>query len=129
MVTPALFPPLFVALGFSPLAAVAISVLCYDPLTSFALLSIPITIPAKVACWGPFGVRPLGIENVEQFIWSFTQHMTVFLPVVSVGFALMMLYFAGRWEAIKKNWLQATVAGLIFSLTALILTFYKNPAG
>ncbi len=41
----------------------------------------------------------------------------------------MMLYFAGRWEAIKKNWLQATVAGLIFSLTALILTFYKNPAG
>jgi len=124
VVTPALFPPLFVALGFSPLAAVAISVLCYDPLTSFALLSIPITLPAKVA-WGPFGIRPPGIENVEQFIWSFTQHITIFLPVVSVGFALMMLYFVGRWEAIKKNWLQATVAGLVLSFTALILAFTK----
>ncbi len=124
VVTPALFPPVFVALGFTPLAAVAISVLCYDPLTSFALLSIPITLPAKVA-WGPFGIHPPGIKDLDHFIWSFTQHITIFLPVVSVGFALMMLYFVGKWEAIKKHWLGATVAGLTLSLTALLLAFTK----
>ncbi|HCE80170.1 MAG TPA: L-lactate permease, partial [Thermodesulfobacterium commune] len=37
MVTPAMFPPIFRILGFSPVAAIAISILCYDPLTSFAL--------------------------------------------------------------------------------------------
>ena len=124
VVTPALFPPVFVALGFTPLAAVAISVLCYDPLTSFALLSIPITLPAKVA-WGPFGINPPGIKDLDHFIWSFTQHITVFLPVVSVGFALMMLYFVGKWEAIKRHWLGATIAGLTLSLTALFLAFTK----
>ncbi len=124
VVTPALFPPVFVALGFTPFAAVAISILCYDPLTSFALLSIPITLPAKVA-WGPFGIRPPGIENVDHFIWSFTQHITIFLPVVSVGFALMMLYFVGKWDAIKKHWIGAGIAGLVLSLTALILAFIK----
>jgi lactate permease len=124
VVTPALFPPVFIALGFTPLAAVAISILCYDPLTSFALLSIPITLPARVA-WGPFGIRPPGIENAEHFIWSFTQHITIFLPVVSVGFAFMMLYFVGKWEAIKKHWVGATIAGLILSLTALLLAFTK----
>ena len=95
VVTPALFPPVFVALGFTPLAAVAISVLCYDPLTSFALLSIPITLPAKVA-WGPFGIHPPGVKDLDHFIWSFTQHITLFLPVVSIGFALMMLYIVGK---------------------------------
>jgi lactate permease len=124
VVTPALFPPVFVALGFTPLAAVAISVLCYDPLTSFALLSIPITLPARVA-WGPFGIRPPGVENLNHFIWSFTQHITIFLPVVSVGFAFMMLYFVDGWRSIKKYWKEATVAGLTLSLTALALSFLK----
>ncbi len=124
VVTPALFPPVFVALGFTPLAAVAISVLCYDPLTSFALLSIPITLPAHVA-WGPFGIHPPGIRNLDHFIWSFTQHITVFLPVVSVGFAFMMLYFVGGWKSIKKHWVGGTVAGLVLSLTALLLAFTK----
>ena len=124
VVTPALFPPVFVALGFTPIAAVAISVLCYDPLTSFALLSIPITLPARVA-WGPFNIKPPGIENVDQFICIFTQRITDFLPVVSVGFAFMMLYFVGRWEAIKKHWLVACIAGLSLSLTAFVLAYTK----
>ena len=48
-VTPALFPPLLMAIGFTPFAAVSVAVLGYDPLTSFALLSIPITIPANAS--------------------------------------------------------------------------------
>src|SRR3989304_7292136 len=49
VVTPALFPPLLVAMGFSPMASVAIAVLGYDPTTSFSLLSIPITLPAEAS--------------------------------------------------------------------------------
>ncbi|WP_457568653.1 L-lactate permease [Desulfurobacterium sp.] len=124
VVTPALFPPVFVALGFTPLAAVAISILCYDPLTSFALLSIPITLPARVV-WGPFNIKPPGIANLEQFIWIFTQKITIFLPVVSVCFALMMLYFVGRWEAVKKNFIPAVVSGLVLSLSALTMAYTK----
>jgi len=124
VVTPALFPPVFVALGFTPLAAVAIAVLCYDPLTSFALLSIPITLPAKVV-WGPFGIHPPGIENVDQFIWAFTQHITIFLPAISVFFAFMMLYFVGGWNAIKKNASHALTAGLVLSLSAMFLAYTK----
>ncbi|OMH39925.1 L-lactate permease [Desulfurobacterium indicum] len=124
VVTPALFPPVFVALGFTPLAAVAISILCYDPLTSFALLSIPITLPARVV-WGPFNIRPPGIVNLEQFIWVFTQKITIFLPVVSVCFALMMLYFVGKWEAVRKNLIPAVVSGLVLSLSALTMAYTK----
>ncbi len=124
VVTPALFPPVFVMLGFAPISAVAISVLCYDPLTSFALLSIPITLSAHVA-WGAFGIRPPGIGNVQQFIWIFTEHITYFLPVVSVGFALMMLFFVDGWKAVKNNWLQAVVSGLVLSLTALFLAYTR----
>ena len=48
VVTPSLFPPLLVAMGFSPFAAVSISVLGYNATTSFALLAIPLTLPADI---------------------------------------------------------------------------------
>ncbi len=55
MVTPAMFPPIFLLLGFSPIAAIGVSILCYDPLTSFALFTIPLTLPSKVAM--AFGIK------------------------------------------------------------------------
>ncbi len=124
MVTPAMFPPVFLMLGFSPIAAIGISVLCYDPLTSFALFSIPITLPAKVA-WGPFGIRPPGVPNLEEFIWNFTHKITVFLPVVSVCFALLMLYTIEGKDSVKKHWKQALVAGLVLSLTSYVIAAFR----
>lgn len=111
-------------LGFSPIAAIGISVLCYDPLTSFALFSIPITLPAKVA-WGPFGIRPPGIANVEEFIWVFTHKITVFLPIVSVCFALLMLYTIDGKDSVKKHWKAAIVSGLVLSLTAYVIAKFR----
>ena len=49
LVAPTLFPPLLVAMGFTPLAAISIACLGYDPLCSFALLSLPITAPISAA--------------------------------------------------------------------------------
>ncbi|NPA40067.1 MAG: L-lactate permease [Thermodesulfobacteria bacterium] len=124
MVTPAMFPPIFIALGFSSVAAIAISILCYDPLTSFALFSIPITLPAKIAV-KIFGINPPGITGLEHFIWDFTYKITLFLPVVSVCFAFLMLYAVGGFSAMKKNFLPALLAGLILSGTALICAKFR----
>jgi len=124
MVTPAMFPPIFRVLGFSSVAAIAISILCYDPLTSFALFSIPITLPAKIAV-KVFGIHPPGITSLEHFIWDFTYRITVFLPVVSVCFAFLMLYTVGGLSAMKKNFVPALLAGLILSGTALICAKFR----
>ncbi|MGC9168560.1 MAG: L-lactate permease [Desulfurella sp.] len=123
MVTPAMFPPIFRLLGFSPVAAIAISILCYDPLTSFALFSIPITLPAKVAM--SFGIKPPGIDSLSGFIWDYTFKITAFLPFISMLFAFLMLYTVGGMQALKKNWIAATLSGLVLSLTALFLAWSK----
>ncbi|MCS7215126.1 MAG: L-lactate permease [Thermodesulfovibrio sp.] len=119
MVTPAMFPPIFLLLGFSPVAAISVSILCYDPLTSFALFTIPLTLPSKVAM--TFGIKPPGIENLDQFIWDYTFKVTVLLPVISVIFAFLMLKMVGGKEAIKKNWKAALVSGLMLSGSALLV--------
>ncbi len=120
MVTPAMFPPVFLMLGFSPIAAIGISVLCYDPLTSFALFSIPITLPAKIA-WGPFGIRPPGVSSLDEFIRIFTYKITLFLPIISVCFALLILYTINGMDSVKKHWKAGIVSGLALSLTALVI--------
>jgi len=123
MVTPAMFPPIFRLLGFSPVAAIAISILCYDPLTSFALFSIPITLPAKVAM--SFGIKPPGIDSLSSFIWDYTFKITAFLPFISMLFAFIMLYTVGGAKALKKHFFAAMLSGLVLSLTALFLAWSR----
>lgn len=123
MVTPAMFPPIFLLLGFSPIAAIGVSILCYDPLTSFALFTIPLTLPSKVAM--AFGIKPPGIENLNEFIWDYTFKVTVLLPVISVIFAFLMLKVVGGKEAIRRNWKSATLAGLVLSLSAIIIAGFR----
>jgi len=124
MVTPAMFPPIFRLLGFTPFAAIAVSILCYDPLTSFALFSIPITLPSEVA-FKVFKIVPPGIDSLQTFIWDFTFKITAFLPPISVAFAFLMLWTVGGLEAIKKHWLAALLSGLVLSLSALIMAYFR----
>ena len=100
-----MLPPIMLALGFSPIAAVALPCLGYDPLTSFSLLAVPITLPASV-----FGldVRALGITVA----W--------FLPVISTGIALAMLWVADGIAGVKKGFFTALVAGLTLGLCAIL---------
>ena len=113
LVTPTLFPPLLVAMGFTPLAAIAIACLGYDPLCSFALLSLPITLPAST-------VAGMGIPISEH---SFAMNISIFLPVISVLFAFAILWVVGGIGAIKRSWLPALISGLVISLTALGLVY------
>lgn len=123
MVTPAMFPPIFLMLGFSPIAAIGVSILCYDPLTSFALFTIPLTLPSKVAM--AFGIKPPGIDNLNEFIWDYTFKVTVLLPIISVIFAFLMLKVVGGKEAMKKNWKAAIIAGLVLSFSAIFIAGFR----
>jgi len=77
VVTPSLFPPLLVEMGFSPFAAVAIAVLGYNATTSYSLLSIPITLPAD-------------IFKLDAF--SFAYKVNIFLPAVAVLVSIALLW-------------------------------------
>ncbi|MCK4304465.1 MAG: L-lactate permease [Candidatus Eisenbacteria sp.] len=114
IVTPAMFPPLLIAMGFAPAAAVAISVLGYNATTSFALLAIPITLPAEV-----FGINAI----------DFTFKICIFLPVISVGLAFGILWLVGGRESMKRGFVPAIVAGLSVAVISLGLAVINYATG
>jgi lactate permease len=104
VVTPALFPPLLVAMGFSPISSIAIAVLGYDATTSFSLLSIPITLPAQIG-----GLIPIELAF----------KVAIFLPVVSTGFAFAILWLVGGKQSIRRGAVPALVCGLVLAFSCL----------
>ena len=112
VVTPALFPPLLMAMGFGPASAVAISVIGYNASTSFALLSIPITLPAD-------------IYGFDAFVFAFK--ITIFLPVISSLISLAMLWVIGGKESLKKGWIPAILSGVVIGVSALTLVLIRAP--
>lgn len=104
VVTPSLFPPLLLVMGFPPAQAVAIAVLGYNATTSFALLSIPITLPAEL-----FHINLL----------EFTFKITLFLPVVSVAISLAILWLVGGRESVKRGLVPGMIAGLVLALSCV----------
>jgi len=100
-----MLPPIMLALGFSPIAAVALPCLGYDPLTSFSLLAVPITLPAAVF---NLDAKALGIN------------IALFLPVMSTGIALGMLWVADGIDGIKKGFTTAVAAGLSLGISAIL---------
>lgn len=110
VVTPALFPPFLVAMGFAPVSAIAIAVLGYNATTSFALLSIPITLPAQQA------ITIIGIPiNAVEFAFK----ITLFLPVISIGFAFAILWVVGGKQSMRKGVVPAIICGLAVALACL----------
>ncbi len=112
IVTPSLFPPLLVAMGFTPFAAVSVSVLGYNATTSFALLAIPITLPADI----------FGFDASE-----FTYKISIFLPIVSVLISFAMLWVMGGKESIKKGYMDALIAGIVIGVSCLAFSIIGVP--
>ena len=100
-----MLPPIMLALGFSPIAAIALPCLGYDPLTSFSLLAVPITLPASVF-------------NLDVKLLGGT--IALFLPVISTGIALGMLWVADGFEGVKKGFSTAVIAGITLGLSAIL---------
>jgi lactate permease len=114
VVTPSLFPPLLVAMGFTPAAAIAIAVLGYNATTSFSLLSIPITLPAEQS-------RQLIGVSISATELAFK--ISLFLPIVSVGFAFAILWLIGGKESMRKGAIPALVGGLTLGMACLGSTY------
>jgi len=104
VVTPALFPPLLVAMGFTPVASIAIAVLGYDPTTSFSLLSIPITLPAQIG----------GLNPIEMAF-----KISLFLPIISTGFAFAILWLIGGRQSMREGAVPATICGITLGVACL----------
>jgi lactate permease len=100
-----MLPPIMLALGFSPIAAIALPCLGYDPLTSFSLLAVPITLPAQVF-------------NLD--VTALGERISLFLPVISTGFAFGMLYVADGVAGMRKGLVPALIAGLTLGLSAVV---------
>lgn len=104
VVTPALFPPLLITMGFTPISAIAIAVLGYNATTSFSLLSIPVTLPAQVG-----GLNPI----------EFAFKIAIFLPLVSAGLAFAVLWVVGGKQSMRKGAVPAIVCGLTLAFACL----------
>jgi lactate permease len=121
IVTPALFPPLLMALGFGPFGAVAIAVLGYNASTSFALLSIPITLPADVSP---------GLTNDVGFVAiDFAYKISIYLPVIAIAISFAMLYVVGGRESVKRGAVQAFIVGAAVGTSCLGFVSYEAFTG
>jgi len=107
---PALFPPLLVAMGFSPASSVAIAVLGYDPTTSFSLLSVPITLPAEIS---------QSIIGVAINRFEFAYKISLFLPLVSTGFAFAILWLVGGKRSMRRGAVPAVICGVVLAMACL----------
>jgi lactate permease len=75
------------------------AVLGYDPTTSFSLLSVPITLPAEVSA----GI--IGPPGINAFEFAFK--ISLFLPLISTGFAFAILWLMGENSpCVKARFLQ-----------------------
>ncbi len=106
--TPTLFPPLLLSMGFTPLQSVAVAVLGYDPTTSFAILGLPITLPAQ----------SYGFSQID-----FAYKISLYLPVVSTAFSLAILWLLGGMRSVRKGLVPAVLSGLTISLACLAFSY------
>jgi lactate permease len=123
IVTPALFPPLLLAMGFTPMAAVCIAVLGYNASTSFALLSLPITLPADVSST-PGITDGVGFTGIE-----FAYFICLFLPVISIGISFAMLFIIGGKRSVMRGGVQAFIVGAAVAFSCLGFVAYEYFTG
>jgi len=118
-----MLPPVMMGLGFSPFLSVALPCLGYNPLTSFALLGIPITLPADYIANSIYN-NP---ATAEQIAYDLGMKISIYLPFISTGFAFGMLYLVGKWSMVKKGAPYALISGLVLAFTTMIFAKYTGP--
>jgi len=99
-----ILPPILLALGYSPFAAIALPAIGYDALCTYALLGIPVVVFAGF---------------VGQPVAQVGHYFARFMPVVSTCIALGMLWIVGRWRLMWRGLVPALVAGLTAGFVAI----------
>ena len=110
-----MLPPVMLALGFSPMVAVALPSIGYDPLTTFALLGVPAVVyHDQYSLWG----TAITLQQAgTAFAW--------FMPVVSMGIAISMLWIAGGSKLLfnREGFMLAAICGITAGLMAIVCNF------
>lgn len=118
-----ILPPILLALGFSPLIAIALPAIGYDPLTTYALLGIPVVVfkgeMGRLADEGLISIAPTLIEAGQAF--------SLYMPFISTGIALGMLYIAGGKELLFSKF--AITIAFISGITAGVVSIVSNFLG
>ncbi len=110
-----MLPPVMLALGFSPMVAVALPSIGYDPLTTFALLGVPaVVFTDQYSYWGT-------VISLQQAGTTFAW----FMPVVSMGIAISMLWIAGGRKLLfsREGLSLAAICGITAGLMAIVCNF------
>jgi lactate permease len=107
-----MLPPVMLALGFSPMVAVALPSIGYDPLTTYALLGVPaVVFTGQYSAWA----TPVSLQQAGAvFAW--------FMPLVSMGIAISMLWIAGGRKLLlsRDGLILAGICGLTAGMMAIV---------
>ncbi len=118
-----MLPPVMLAMGFSPLVAVMLPAIGYDPLTTYALLGIPVLVfsdsvniadPTYWTSQYP-GTDPLYMSG---------HVFSLFMPVVATCIALAMLGIAGGRKLLFNK--EALALACVTGLTAGFICYLCN---
>ncbi len=109
-----MLPPVMLALGFNPMVAVALPSIGYDPLTTFALLGVPAVVFTDVYNGIVAPVEITLQQAGATFAW--------FMPVVSLGIAISMLWIGGGRKLLfsRDGLILASICGLTAGLMAIV---------
>ncbi len=105
-----ILPPIMLALGYSSFVAIALPAIGYDALCTYALLGTPVVVFASFT--------GLSVDAAGGYFARF-------MPVISTGIALAMLWIVGGWKMVWKGLLP----GLISGLTAGFIAIGMNTLG
>ncbi|MFX1561755.1 MAG: L-lactate permease [Promethearchaeota archaeon] len=110
-----MLPPVMLAMGYSPLVAVALPAIGYDPLTTYALLGIPALVFADTVGLVDSTYWSTNYPGAEPFYMS-GHIFSIFMPVVATGIAFAMLWIAGGRKLLFNR--EAFVLAIITGITA-----------
>ncbi len=113
-----------IALGFPPVVAVAIPAIGYDPLTTYALLAIPVVaFTGEMSVLSDLGILQSSAPTLQEVGMTFSLYM----PLVSTGIAIAMLYLAGGGKMIKDP--NSIILALLTGTTAGVIAVVSNYLG
>ncbi len=108
-----MLPPVMLALGFSPLVAVALPAIGYDPLTTFALLGVPVQVFTDVYS---------GVSGSPLELWYAGGIFSMYMPIITSLIAIGMLWIAGGRELLfsREGLGLAALSGITAGVVAII---------
>ncbi|MHA1227648.1 MAG: L-lactate permease [Candidatus Hodarchaeales archaeon] len=117
-----ILPPIMMALGFPPVVSVALPAIGYDPLTTYALLAIPaVVFTGEMSSLANNGILTTSAPTLHEVGLAFSLYM----PLISTGIALGMIYIAGGWNMLKdpSSLIIAFITGVTAGVSAILANF------